>query len=43
MKFDYKPTGPYMLSNIINKNAYKLAMPRAIWNANISHMLLLDS
>jgi hypothetical protein len=39
---DYKRTGPYMASKIINKNDYKLDFPSTTRNNNIFHVSLLD-
>jgi len=41
-KLDYKPTGPYTLSTVINTNAYKLDFPSTIRNHKIFHLLVLD-
>jgi len=41
-KLDYKRTGPYTLSKVINKNAYKLDLPYTIQKHNIFHVSLLD-
>jgi len=41
-KLDYKRTGPYMVSKIINKNAHKLDLPKTMQNHNVFHMLQLD-
>jgi len=41
-KLDYKRTGPYMVSKIINKNAYKLDLPSTMRNHNVLHVSLLD-
>jgi len=41
-KFDYKRTGPYMVSKVINKNAYKLDLPYTIRKHNVFHVSLLD-
>jgi len=39
---DYNHTRPYTVSKIINKNAYKLDLPKTIQNHNIFHVLQLD-
>jgi len=41
-KLDYKRTGPYTVSRIINKNAYKLHLPNTMRNHNVFHVSLLD-
>jgi hypothetical protein len=41
-KLEYKCTGPYMVSKVINKNAYKLDLPYTIWKHNVFHVSLLD-
>ena len=41
-KLDYKRTGPYTLSRIINQNAYKLELTKTIQNHNIFHVSQLD-
>ena len=41
-KLDYKRTGPYTVSNVINKNGYKLDLPYTIRKHNIFHVSLLD-
>jgi len=41
-KLDYKRTGPYTVSKIINKNAYKLDLPNTMRNHNVFHISLLD-
>ena len=41
-KLDYKHTGPYTVSKIINKNAYKLDLPNTMQNQNVFHVSLLD-
>jgi len=40
--FDYKCTGPYMVSRIIIKTAYKLGMPTTMQNHNDFHLPLLN-
>jgi hypothetical protein len=40
-KLDYKRTGPYTVSRIINKNAYKFDLPNTIRNHNVFHTSLL--
>jgi hypothetical protein len=42
MKLDYKRTGPYTVSKIINKNAYKLDLPKTMRNHNVFHVSQLD-
>jgi hypothetical protein len=39
---DYKWTGPYTVSKVINKNAYKLDLPYTIRKHNVFHVSLLD-
>ena len=41
-KLDYKRTGPYTVSKVINKNAYKLDLPYTIRKHNVLHISLLD-
>jgi hypothetical protein len=41
-KLDYKRTGPYTVSKIINKNSYKLDLPSTRRNHNVFHVSLLD-
>jgi len=41
-KLDYKRTGPYTVSKIINKNAYKLDLPKTMRNQHIFHVSQLD-
>jgi len=41
-KLDYKWKRPYMVSKVINKNAYKLDLPYTIWKHNVFHVSLLD-
>jgi len=41
-KLDYKRTGPYTVSRVINKNAYKLDLPNTMRNHNVFHVSLLD-
>jgi len=41
-KLDYKQTGPYTVSKVINKNAYKLDLPYTIRKHNVFHVSLLD-
>ena len=41
-KLDYKRTGPYTVSKIINKNAYKLDLPKTMRNHNVFHVSQLD-
>jgi len=35
-------TGPYTVSTIINKNAYKLDLPKTMRNHNVFHLLQLN-
>jgi hypothetical protein len=39
---DYKRTGPYTVSKIINKNAYTLDLPKTMRNHNVFHVSQLD-
>jgi len=41
-KLDYERTGPYTVSKIINKNAYKLDLPKTMRNHNVFHVSQLD-
>ena len=41
-KLDYKRAGPYTVSMTINKNAYKLDLPKTMRNHNVFHVTLLD-
>jgi hypothetical protein len=41
-QWDDKRTGPYNVSKVINKNAYKLNLPYMIRKHNIFHVSLLD-
>jgi hypothetical protein len=41
-KLDYKRAGPYTVSKTINKNAYKLDLPKTMRNHNVFHVSLLD-
>jgi hypothetical protein len=41
-KLDYKPTGPYTVTKVINRNAYKLDLPFMIWKHNVFQVSLLD-
>jgi len=41
-KLDFKRTGPYTVSKIINKNAYKLDLQSTMRNHNVFHVSLLD-
>jgi hypothetical protein len=41
-KLDYKRTGPYTVSKVINKKAYKLDLPYTIRKHNVFHVVLLD-
>jgi hypothetical protein len=40
-KLDYKRTGPYTVSKVINKNAYQLDLPHTIRKHNVFHVTLL--
>jgi len=42
MTLDYNCTAPYMVITIINKNAYKLDLPKTMRNNNVFHVLQLD-
>jgi len=41
-KLDYKRAGPYTMCKVINRNAYKLDLPKTIRNHNIFHVSQLD-
>jgi len=41
-KLDYKRTGPCTASKIINKNAYKLDLPKTMRNHNVFDVLQID-
>jgi hypothetical protein len=41
-KLDFKCTGPYMVSKVINKSAYKVDLPYTIRKHNVFHVLLLN-
>jgi len=41
-KLDFKCTGPYTVSKIINKNPYKLDLPSTMRNHDVFHVSLLD-
>jgi len=41
-KLDYKRTGLYTVSKVINKTAYKLDLPYTIWRHNVFHVSSLD-
>jgi hypothetical protein len=41
-KWDYKRTGPYTVSRVMKKNAYKLDIPYTIRKNNVFHISLLD-
>jgi len=41
-KLDYKRTGPYMVSQVITKNAEKIDLPYTIRKHNIFQVSLLD-
>jgi hypothetical protein len=38
MKLSYKHAGPYTVSKVINRNTYKLDLPKMMWNHNIFHV-----
>jgi len=40
---EYKRTGPYAVSMIINKNAFKLDLPKTMQNHNVCHVSQLDN
>jgi len=42
-KLAYKPTGTYTVSKIINKNAYKLDLPKTMRNHNVFYVSQLDN
>ena len=42
MKLDYKRSGPYTVSMIINKNTSNLDLPSTMWNHNVFDVSLLD-
>jgi hypothetical protein len=41
-KLDFKRTGPYTVSKVINKNAYKLDLPYTIRKHKVFHVSLFD-
>ena len=41
-KLDYKRTGPFKVSQVINDNAYRLDLPSTMRIHNVFHMSLLD-
>jgi hypothetical protein len=41
-KLDYKRAGPYTVSKVINRNAYKLDLPKTMRNHNVFHVSQLD-
>jgi len=41
-KLDYKRTGLYTVSKVINKNAYELDLPYTIRKHDVFHVSLLD-
>jgi len=41
-KLDYKCTGRYKVSKIINKNAYNFDLPSTMCNHNVFHVSLLN-
>jgi hypothetical protein len=41
-KLDYKRMGPYKVSKVISRNAYKLDLPRTVRRHNVLHVSLLD-
>src|SRR5439155_968659 len=42
-KLDYKRIGPYTVTKVINKNAYKLNLPPTLRIHNVFHVSLLDA
>ncbi len=42
-KLDYKQIGPYLITKVINKNAYRLALPPTLRIHNVFHVSLLDA
>jgi hypothetical protein len=42
MKLRYKHAGPYTVSKVINRNTYKLDLPKMMWNHNVFHVSQLD-
>lgn len=42
-KLDYKRIGPYQVSKVINRNAYKLDLPATLRIHNVFHISLLDT
>ena len=43
MILEYKRTGPYTVSMIINKNPFKLDLPKTMQNHNVCHVSQLDN
>ena len=41
-KLDYKRAGPYTVSKVISRNAYKLDLPKTMRNHNVFHVSQLD-
>jgi hypothetical protein len=41
-RLDYKRTGPSVVSNVINKNAYRVALSYTIRKHNVFHVSMLD-
>jgi len=41
-KLDYKRAGPYTVIKIINRNAYKLDLPKTMRINDVFHISLLD-
>jgi RNase H-like domain found in reverse transcriptase/Reverse transcriptase (RNA-dependent DNA polymerase)/Integrase zinc binding domain/Chromo (CHRromatin Organisation MOdifier) domain/Integrase core domain len=41
-KLDYKRIGPYPIAKVINKNAYRLDLPKTLRIHNVFHVSLLD-
>jgi hypothetical protein len=41
-KLDYKRLGPFKITNVINRNAYRLELPNSMKVHNVFHVSLLD-